>query len=135
MGIFLKYLASSCNSLARLSLVIDTLVPLCSLGIPEFTASWYCYLLGPLECPPRPPVLSVFSPGELSFPSIPIPDTHFHTRPLPRLPTFAHTHHLTCPPSRMPAASHMPAASCMPAASPGCLIVGSNICHTHVSWH
>ena len=65
MGIFLKYWASSCNSLACLSLVIVTQVQYCSLGTPEFTASWYCYHLGSLECPPRPPVLSGFSPGEL----------------------------------------------------------------------
>jgi len=66
MGIFLKYWASSCNCLAHLSLFIDTLVPLCSLGIPESLSHWYCYPFGPLEYPPRPPVLSGLSPGELS---------------------------------------------------------------------
>jgi len=71
MGIFLKYWASSCNSLACLSLVIDTLVQYCSLGTPEFTASWYCYHLGPFECSPRPPVLSGFPLVNSSFSRFP----------------------------------------------------------------
>ena len=65
MGIFLKCWTSSCHSLVCLSLVIDTLVQYCSLGTQEFTASWYCYHLGPFECSLRPPVLSGFSPGDL----------------------------------------------------------------------
>jgi len=70
-GIFLKYWASSCNSLAHLSLVIDTLVQYCSLGTPEFTASLYCYHLGPFECSPRPPVLFGFSLVNSSFSRFP----------------------------------------------------------------
>src|SRR5882724_7780452 len=60
MGIFLKYLASSCNSLAHLSLVIDTLVPLCSL-LQSSPLLSLVTSLGPLECPPRPPVYMAFS--------------------------------------------------------------------------
>ena len=60
MGIFLKYWASSCNSLAHVSLV----TPLCHWAAWAFQSSPLLGLatsLGPFECPPRPPVYLAFS--------------------------------------------------------------------------
>ena len=62
MGIFLKYWAISCNSLAHLSLVIDTLVP---LGTPEFTPPWSCYLPWSPWVSSQPLSAIWLSPGEL----------------------------------------------------------------------
>jgi len=35
-------------------------VQYCSLGTPEFTASWYCYHLGPFKCSPGPSAIWLF---------------------------------------------------------------------------
>jgi len=54
-------------------------VPLCSLGIPEFTATWSYYLLVPLSVHPGPSVIWVF-PWWTQLPLIPSSDMGIRSR-------------------------------------------------------